>query len=539
VNASDAVLTETELLNILHDSDDELTDFGSSDEDSNSSNEETGEEPQDEPSEWSYQRQQQTKVPIFSRPSGLLHERPNTPSQFFDLLFNAAFMTFLIDNINSCAIKLFEANNKIHARITKWKPLCVPEFRVFLGLLFHMGTIKLARVVDYWSTDEQFQIGYFSKNMSRNRFLLILRCLNFTIDNGDESRLNKISGLVKHFNDIMASIFYPDKVLCIDESLVLWRGRLWCRQYMKGKAQKYGVKLYLLTDQFGCVLKVIVYGGKADLVVGGKDHVNKVVKNLLEGKLGVGHSVYMDNFYNSISLTIFLIEHDTHVTGTLRPNRKGLPMKIKNKKLAQQEKISCYSKNGISVTKWNDRREVIMVSSEHDGEWQEYLTKQNAIKSKPNVILQYNKYMGGVDNYDQMMSYYNPEHKTIRWYKKLGIHIFSTMLCNAHNLYNRFGEKTMPLYDFRQTVIRVLVSSGLANRLPSRPVTSPSLRHASFKLPRDNKNRVKRKRCVMCYMSNKKRVNTTQYCPKCPTQPGLCPGKCFIDYHDKLDDKVV
>ncbi|XP_063635349.1 protein tramtrack, beta isoform isoform X7 [Cydia splendana] len=82
------------------------------------------------------------------------------------------------------------------------------------------------------------------------------------------------------------------------------------------------------------------------------------------------------------------------------------------------------------------------------------------------------------------------------------------------------------------------LKSGTANSLP-RPVISPSLRHASFKLPRDGKNRVKRKRCVMCYMDNKKRVNTTQYCPKCPNEPGLCPGKCFVDYHDKLEGKVV
>lgn len=179
--------------------------------------------------------------------------------------------------------------------------------------------------------------------------------------------------------------------------------------------------------------------------------------------------------------------------------------------------------------KWNDRREVLMISTEHDSEWQDYLSANNNVKAKPGVVLNYNKHMGGVDKHDQMMAYYNPEHKTLRWYLKLGVHVFSTMLCNAHSLYNRFGEKPMPLCDFRKHIIRALVSSQeIANCLP-RP---PSDYHVSFKLPRHPEtNRLKRKRCVVCWRKHNKRVETGDFCPKCPRQPGLCQGACFVEYH--------
>ena len=40
-------------------------------------------------------------------------------------------------------------------------------------------------------------------------------------------------------------------------------------------------------------------------------------------------------------------------------------------------------------------------------------------KMKPNVIRDYNLGMSGIENCDQMLSYYSALRKTLRWYKKL------------------------------------------------------------------------------------------------------------------------
>lgn len=42
-------------------------------------------------------------------------------------------------------------------------------------------------------------------------------------------------------------------------------------------------------------------------------------------KLNNGHSIYMDNFYDSIDLAQQLLQKKTYCTGTLRSNRRNVP----------------------------------------------------------------------------------------------------------------------------------------------------------------------------------------------------------------------
>jgi hypothetical protein len=149
--------------------------------------------------------------------------------------------------------------------------------------------------------------------MSRDRFLLLLRCFRFTQNPTDHSenipndRLFKIHPLINYFNTKMNTIYYPNKELSLDESMVLWRGRLIFRQYIQNKRHNYGVKLYMLTEPNGLIIKVAVYTGILD-DLGGKGHAANVVLHVMSKKLNNGHSIYMDNFYNSIDLAEQLLQ---------------------------------------------------------------------------------------------------------------------------------------------------------------------------------------------------------------------------------------
>lgn len=97
----------------------------------------------------------------------------------------------------------------------------------------------------------------------------------------------------------MGEIYCPSKNLAIDESMVLFRGRLIFRQYLKGKKHPYGIKLYLYPNrriwrsyEDHCIA--------SDTVVGGANHTEKVVLNLLSDYLNERFSVYMDNFCRKI-----------------------------------------------------------------------------------------------------------------------------------------------------------------------------------------------------------------------------------------------
>lgn len=107
-----------------------------------------------------------------------------------------------------------------------------------------MGTVRVNRFNDYWNTSIHFNFGIVRDQMSRDRFLLILRCIHFS-DNADRTntdRLKKIRMLIDSFNTKMATVYYPSRELSIEGS-VLWRGRLLFRQYIRGKWHKYGIKI--------------------------------------------------------------------------------------------------------------------------------------------------------------------------------------------------------------------------------------------------------------------------------------------------------
>lgn len=63
--------------------------------------------------------------------------------------------------------------------------------------------------------------------------------------------------------------------------------------------------------------------------------------------------------------------------------------------------------------------------------------------------------MSGIDRQDQMLSYYPCNRKTIRWYKKLFIHVLQMSLINPYYLYRKYsGDSRLHFYDFRLEVIR-------------------------------------------------------------------------------------
>jgi hypothetical protein len=165
--------------------------------------------------------------------------------------------------------------------------------------------------------------------MSRNRFQMLLR--NFHVaDNSkaviDETtgkprdRLYKVRPILNVFEKRMTALYDPDKELDLDESMMGFRGRVGFRQYIKNKAHKYGIKFYTLCEaKTSMILRVMLYCGKEDDMAG-KGHASQVVMYLMADKLNNGHSLIMDNFYNSVALAEHLLLNNTHLTGTMRSN---------------------------------------------------------------------------------------------------------------------------------------------------------------------------------------------------------------------------
>lgn len=468
----------------------------------------------------------------FTGTSGILTphgDHVQNPLDYFFLFFNAEFINLILECTNKCGNRLKAAATTSRARFTQWTDISVDECKRFIGILLLMGTIKLNRMIDYWSTHYLFCLSP-RLFMSRDRFFLILRALNVQNDERTDS-IFKIKSLIDLFNDTVNTVYYPLRELTIDESLILWKGRLFFRQYIKGKAHKYGIKLYILADANGIILKIHVYAGSQDLQVGGRNHIKKVVHLLMEKYIEKGHSLYLDNYYTSVGLSEELLCKNTYVTGTLRANRIGNPEEVKNAKLKPGESCIMHNREKIVVTKWHDKREILFISSEHTSEYKGTTSRRvRTIKYKPAVQIKYNKYMRAIDRHDQMLSYYCCEHKTLRWYKKVIIHIIQICLVNGFLLFNarNDGNKTT-FYKFRKDIIEQLLPMPNRSRL-SRPPSEGKI-HLPANLPKRADGNTLRKRCRVCYLKTKKRVSVLFGCPDCPGFPGLCLNNCFREFH--------
>ena len=74
---------------------------------------------------------------------------------------------------------------------------------------------------------------------------------------------------------------------------------------------------------------------------------------MLNGLLDFGHNIYMDNFYNNVTLANYLYIRRTGVCGTLRKNR--VPAHIRDSKLAKGESVGFRAGN-VLIVKYVDKK---------------------------------------------------------------------------------------------------------------------------------------------------------------------------------------
>ena len=266
------------------------------------------------------------------------------------------------------------------SRLNLWKLVNHQEMCQFLGILLHMGCVKLPTFEYYWSTNVLYRFPMFSKVMPRNRFQLILQFWHFVDNNtAGPGCLRKVVPIVEHLNNTLNTIYIPDKDLAIDESMMLWRGRLVFRQYIKNKRHKYGIKLYKLCESDRVVVKVRVYSGESVVDPDSIGQTGAVVLDLMEQFLDQGYCLDTDNYYNSFELSKHLIKKKTYNCGTLRSDCKSNPKEVTKSKLKKGEVIS-RSREGVVVSKWKDKCDVLMISNMYEIKMVEVANKREEKK---------------------------------------------------------------------------------------------------------------------------------------------------------------
>jgi len=334
------------------------------------------------------------------------------PLDCFHLLLPEDFYDKLIAETNRYASQQRELCND-HS---PWNPVSREELMAFVGLVIAMGIVSLPSLTDYWSMEPMHCHSWFRLVMPRDRFIQILRYIH-VVDNNTalprtDPRYDKL-WKIRPLIDCLGN--------SIDESMIGTKCRLSFIQYLPKKPAKWGIKVWACCDAItGYIYAFEVYTG-ADKSVPKSIHGQgyDVVMSLMSPLLGKGYAVYTDNFYSSPQLFQDLLDSKTSASGTVRRNRKHFPENLDVTSKMNRGDCKFLHCGSLTICRWCDNKDVFCLStcfSDSTTTIRRRVDKELKDVACPNIVVDYNKHMGGVDLADKAMCY-SIGRKTMKWWR--------------------------------------------------------------------------------------------------------------------------
>ena len=191
------------------------------------------------------------RIPSFQENTGVADTSANKPVEFFDQFFTEEVNDSIVEESNRYAVQINEEFLAEHPRARAHyfvkNPFTVSDLYRFLAVIIVMGVVSLPRIGQYWSKRWPFHSVNVSSIMSRDRFQLFLKFLPL-VDNDTRvppgqtghDKLFKLRPFLNRLVGNFQKAYYPGKEICIDESMIGFKGRLSFLQYMQKKTQNGG-----------------------------------------------------------------------------------------------------------------------------------------------------------------------------------------------------------------------------------------------------------------------------------------------------------
>lgn len=120
--------------------------------------------------------------------------------------------------------------------------------------------------VRYWSVKDNSRIPFFSNIFTRKRFNQIFWMLHLkTFDsakNDIKTRIQPASNFLEYINPRFSDYFIPGENICVDESVIKFKGKISFITYNPNKPTKWGIQIYVLADsETGYEYSILPYYG--------------------------------------------------------------------------------------------------------------------------------------------------------------------------------------------------------------------------------------------------------------------------------------
>ncbi|XP_015436661.1 PREDICTED: piggyBac transposable element-derived protein 4-like [Dufourea novaeangliae] len=480
------------------------------------------------------------------------------PIDFFKLFFTNDLVKEIIQETNLYAKRRLEGKTLSANSIWRsWRDVTLEEFWAFLAVIINMGTMPLANLQEYWSKNAVSYIPFYADTFTRDRFSQIFWMLHLksipTSNTNPRTRLQRVNCFLEYVSSKFLDYFIPGEHICVDESTVKFKGRISFITYNPKKPTKWGIRVYALADsKTGYICCILPYYGslttellvRPDLPVSTRIPLHLYQMSLEKIPGAQGHHMYTDRYYTSYILAQELSKLNCHLTGTILTNRKELPKEIKKPNFSKKLTVA-YRRGKTLVLGWKDKRVVTCLTTRGDTGMTTFrrITRGGVdiMVKKPNVVLNYIKYMGGVDLADQYASTCCFLRKSLKWWHKLFFGGMEISLINSYILYKqekiKKGEKPLSHRRYVKTLVEQLRGPYRQQRQQASTSHSDEIRlngklHIMLKGPKRD--------CKVCSDRSTPggRRGVTYYCDTCPEKPRMHLGHCFIKYHTKTNYRV-
>ena len=400
------------------------------------------------------------------------------PVDYYRLFFNS---TAAGDGIADTFLRTTNIYGR-HFYGLRWVDASLEEFYKFLALITYGGLLKVPQFRDLWAKGNPYSSLYgrdvIRRSMTSIRFRQLWRCLHFVdataLSVAERTARNAADGFwsVTPFCDQLSAKFdhYYNcgQFMDVDEMCIFFKGRHRCRVYNPMKPNKYHLKAFCLNCATnGYTKKFYMYRGKDETRPAGVTATEYPVQKLC-ANAGFNHRGFiigLDNWYTSLPLCIYMLTHlGIHVVGTVKTNRAGLPadgkfpykgplVRPRGTIQIKKAQVGPHDNQIVYLTAWQDSKPVHILSTfppyEHTTSRRAHANGQygRVDLPMPSTIAIYNRAMGGTDLCDQYSSYYEFEHRTTKWHRRIFTHFSMVSLRNAHILYltdPKNADKAMP-----------------------------------------------------------------------------------------------
>ena len=504
---------------------------------------------------WAQEQLQQVVLPFTAVAGPLLRARRGgvwTPMAVWCEFVPRGILALIVRETNRYAEQLRVMPKPTFARadhpwpprfLDAWKDLSVRELKAFLGLSYAFGLIKAPRLRDYWSTTKMFfNFPLLSRVMSRDRFFVIKRCLHF-VDNVDagvdhEDPFYKVRPLLASLHERSRELYQPGMNLAIDEQMQTCNNRTCGQVFRPPRKKTNGIKIWSICESgtgYLCTFRVAFKRGSK---------ISDVVLAMVRDLRAKHHRIHMDNLFSKPPLFQRLLYASQYGCGTWRANF-GMPLHLKpaqNKDLGKGELRWSMAPPGLLGVVWHDSKTCNFLSNFH-GPNIDVVHRRRAGQPgrievpAPAVAVDYNKYMGAVDEVDSLRASYTTAKPSTRWYLALFYWWLDMAAIQSMVVYRALGtlithaqfvhELGVALIEAGAGADMVRVPNIRKRRNAGAP-PSPRKRYRNTHWPAWGD---RYRRCHWCYNGHNKREKKTRMrCTGC--QRYLCRD-CFKPYHDQ------